>query len=273
MLYASEFTWNGGKRVEREYQLAINQMGRASLGAFRFVAAESRFTLGRTLLDHQRARFAQRLHARPRDGQGREGDPRAGELGPHLTHSGGRRHRPGSRFPGRTVVEARTAALQTASEWRRRETVRTDGSRQDDGRVGVTCVWRTLEGWTGCRYNLGTNKEVFDAETFAIYQALRALDQRQESGHQYTVFVDSTSAIDRMRRDTFGPGQHFAVAAIEVCSWILARDNEVTTRWVPAQSGVSGNEVADEYAKATAVGSALGEEVLEGTSRRSPSPT
>ena len=34
MLHASELTWNGGKEVEKEYQLAINRMGRASLGAF-----------------------------------------------------------------------------------------------------------------------------------------------------------------------------------------------------------------------------------------------
>ena len=34
MLYASELTWNGKENVENEYQLAINRMGRASLGAF-----------------------------------------------------------------------------------------------------------------------------------------------------------------------------------------------------------------------------------------------
>ena len=34
MLYASELTWNRKDNVEREYQLAINRMSRASLGAF-----------------------------------------------------------------------------------------------------------------------------------------------------------------------------------------------------------------------------------------------
>ena len=101
-------------------------------------------------------------------------------------------------------------------------------------------------------------------ETSAIYQALRALDQRQESGRQYTVFADSTAALDRVRSDTRGPGQHFAVAAIEACARLLARDNEVTVRWVPAQSGASGNEVADEYAKAAAIGEAPGEGIPEG---------
>lgn len=77
MLYAAELTWNGNKNVEGEYQQAINRMGRATLGAFRstpqgILAAESGLTLARALLDHRQARFAQRLHARPRVGEGLE---------------------------------------------------------------------------------------------------------------------------------------------------------------------------------------------------------
>ena len=55
---------------------------------------------------------------------------------------------------------------------------------------------------------------MFDAEVYAIFRAL-SIDQRQERGHRYTVFVDSTSAIDRARSDSISPGQCFAVTAIE----------------------------------------------------------
>ena len=77
MFYASELTWSGKKGVEDEYQLAINRMSRASLGAFPatprgIIMAESGFTPARALLDHRRARFAQRLIARPQGGQGPE---------------------------------------------------------------------------------------------------------------------------------------------------------------------------------------------------------
>ena len=58
---------------------------------------------------------------------------------------------------------------------------------------------------------------MFDAEVFAVYEALRALDQRRESGRGYTVFVDSTATMDRIRTDEAGPGQRFAIAAAEVC--------------------------------------------------------
>ena len=126
-------------------------------------------------------------------------------------------------------------------------TVWTDGSRLDSREVGAACVWRSAEGWTGRRYHL-----VFDAEVFVIYRALHVLDQRQESGRRYTIFVDSTAAIDRIRSDAIGPGQRFAIASMEVCERVAAKDNAVTIRWVPAHAGVQGNEVADRYAKAAA---------------------
>ena len=75
---------------------------------------------------------------------------------------------------------------------------------------------------------------------YAIYQALCILDRQQECGHKYTIFSDSTAAIDinRVRMDTTGPGLRLAIAAREVCSRVLGRDNEVTTRWVPAHTGI-----------------------------------
>ena len=102
---------------------------------------------------------------------------------------------------------------------------------------------------TGRLYHLGNNKEVFDAETCAISKALRTFDQRLESGRRYAIFADSTAAINRIRSDAPGPGQQWARAAIEVCSHTLSRGNEVRILWVPAHSGITGNEEADRLAK------------------------
>ena len=67
-----------------------------------------------------------------------------------------------------------------------------------------------------------------------------------------------------MRDDSLGPGQRFAVAAIEVCTRITARDNSVTIRWAPAHSGAQGNEVADNYAKSAATEEEPVEAIPEG---------
>ena len=39
---------------------------------------------------------------------------------------------------------------------------------------------------------------------------------------------------------------------MEICDRVLARDNDVTIRWVPAHHGIQGNEKTDGFAKAAA---------------------
>ena len=43
----------------------------------------------------------------------------------------------GRQFPGRIIVDSRAGALETASEWRQRDTVWTDGSHIEGGEVGA----------------------------------------------------------------------------------------------------------------------------------------
>ena len=137
-----------------------------------------------------------------------------------------------------------------------------DSSRLDNGKVGAACAWKTPSRWTGRRFHLGTSK-VFCAEVYAICRALSVIDRKQESGHRYTVFVDSTSAIDRIRSDALGPGQRFAIASIEACGRIMERNNEVTIRWVLAHQGVEGNERADKLARSAAEGGNPDSSVLD----------
>ena len=73
--------------------------------------------------------------------------------------------------------------------------------------VGVACAWQTGEGCSGRRFHLGDNKEVFDAEVFAIYQALKIFEEIRQSGEKYTMFSDCQQAIRRARLDALGPGQ------------------------------------------------------------------
>ena len=163
------------------------------MGAFRstppaILARESGLTPARPLLDYRQARFTHRLQVRPQNGEGPEeiltiegeavvqrlraaSGTRPGETVEPQLWSQGRT------FPGQVYIDKEKPALETARGWRGRDTVWTGGSRFDSGEVGPACVWGNGEDWKGSRYHLGTNKEVFDAEAFAIYQALKACER------------------------------------------------------------------------------------------------
>ena len=95
-------------------------------------------------------------------------------------------------FQGKVYVERKEEVLKTAKEWKDLSgTVWTDGSRLEDGKVGAAVAWHSEGGWTGQGTFLGTNKEVFDVEVYAILRAVRLFNERGEEGQAYTVFSDS----------------------------------------------------------------------------------
>lgn len=167
MLYGAELTWNGKKTVEKEYQDAINRIGRATLGAFRstplgIVAAESGFTPARALLDHRQASFTRRLYARPKDGDRPEEilERRDSAFATRLRATATLRREEtveiqrwgtGRRFPGRIVMEKREGAIVTASEHRQSSAIWTDGSCLDSKKVGAAVVWQLPDRWVGRR--------------------------------------------------------------------------------------------------------------------------
>ena len=164
----------------------------------------------------------------------------------------------GKPFPGGYTIDDKGPALETAHNWRVAGSIWTDGSRLDSGAVGAACAWQTREGWTGGRFHLGTNKEVFDAEFHAIYQALKIFEERGQSGRKYTIFSDCQPAIRRALSDTLGPGQQWARAIIEAATRLIGCNNEVLILWVPAHAGVRGNEIVDGMAKEAVAGQVYG---------------
>jgi hypothetical protein len=107
--------------------------------------------------------------------------------------------------------------------------------------------------WSGEGYFLGSKKEVFDAELYAIYRAVMRFGKRREHNQDYTIFTDAQAAIERCKTDSQGPGQEIARAIITWSTEIAERGNTLTLRWVPGHAEVEGNEVADEMAKEAAL--------------------
>ena len=158
-------------------------------------------------------------------------------------------------FQGEVFVDSKEEALRTAQEWTDLErTVWTDGSRLDSGRVGAAWAWQHNGEWREDGIFLGTNKEAFDAEVYAICEAISLLDRREQREQSYTIFSDSQAAIFRVLHEECGPAQALARATIDASRWLRARGNDITIRWTPSHQGVAGNERADVCAGAAAAG-------------------
>ena len=109
-------------------------------------------------------------------------------------------------------------------------------------------------GQTGRGTYLGTNKEVFDAEVFAILRAARPLNERNETGQTYAVPSDFQVAVARIRHDDCGPAQVLARAVVETFYELRGRGCSILARWTPAHRGVEGNEHADALVRQAAGG-------------------
>ena len=154
---------------------------------------------------------------------------------------------------GKVFVDNREDALALALEWTDQSgTIWTDGSRLEHGQVGAAAVWWEEGRWRGSGTFLGTNKEVFDAEVFAILQVIKLLNARGEYGRDYTIFSDSQAAVARVQHTDCGPTQALVSAVVDFSHEIRGRGDSVTVRWTPAHQGVDGNEQADAWAKRAA---------------------
>ena len=248
-------------------------MGRASLGVRRttpvgIIAAESALPPARALLNHRQASFALRLLSRPADSGGQEEIliHRNSELTARIRERCGLRRGETAEIQkweefreirAEVHVERKEDALKRAKEWTeedQRDTVWTDGSRLENERVGAAIAFKREGTWKELGVYLGKNKEVFDAELFAISRALKEIDSRAEENRRYTIFSDSQAAISRVQHDRTGPGQTLAVRSIETTRSLTTRGNRVTIRWTPSHAGIPGNERADRMAKRAAEG-------------------
>lgn len=114
---------------------------------------------------------------------------------------------------------------------------------------------------------MGKNKEVFDAELYAVDQALDTMlrggrswgkaNSRETKNFldkmkRVHIWVDSKAAIQRLLHLKLGPGQWLAHRIEKRIEELSIHDINVHIRWVPGHAGVEGNERADRAAKEAA---------------------
>jgi ribonuclease HI len=161
---------------------------------------------------------------------------------------------PSGHNPGDIIIAPRAEAELTARNWRTLDTecIWMDGSRMED-HTGVGFVREVNGALVSSEFYLGKHVEVFDAELFAIYQALRDFWANKFWRHDppmaVTIFSDAQAALVCLRSDSPRPGQKLGrlinVEAAELWKWGIP----VQYRWVPGHSDIPENEAANAAAK------------------------
>jgi len=154
------------------------------------------------------------------------------------------------RLQGQVMIQEEEQALEEARRERDGLVLWTDGSRKEDEWVGCAVVWKE-ERWNKRRVYLGRQKEAFDAETYAMSEAVKIADEicGKKDVRRVTIFTDSQATLRRIQTDKPGPGQVLALRTMNWGSKLLDKRNiQVEYQWVPAHKGIEGNEEADSQA-------------------------
>jgi hypothetical protein len=77
---------------------------------------------------------------------------------------------------GKVIILEEEQALEEARKKRDGLVLWTDGSRKEDEWVGCAVVWKE-ERWNRRRVHLGRQNEVFDAEMYAMSEAVKIADE------------------------------------------------------------------------------------------------
>jgi hypothetical protein len=96
------------------------------------------------------------------------------------------------RLKGRVMIQNEEQALEEVKKERDGLILWTDGSRKEDEWTGCAVVWKE-DRWNKRRIHLGQQKEAFDAEMYAMSEAVKIADEitRGKEVRRVMIFMDS----------------------------------------------------------------------------------
>ena len=152
-------------------------------------------------------------------------------------------------FKGDVIIEGKKQALEEAKKDRTGLVLWTDGSKLDKGKVGAAVCWKDKSVF------LAKNKEILDAELWAILEALGVAKKETLNGWNtpITIFCDSQKALKTIQHPPIHQENRFLRSLIyQKTGELQSNGHSITIRWVPSHSGLLGNEKTNLTAKARA---------------------
>jgi len=154
------------------------------------------------------------------------------------------------RLKGKVIIQDEKQVLEEAKLERDGLVFWTDGARKEDEWVGCAVVWEEEGRWIKRRVHLGQQREAFDAEMYAMSEAMKIADEmaKKKEVTRVMVFTDSQPTSRRIQSDEPEPGQVLALRTINWTDALARKKIHVEYRWVPAHKGIERNEEADQQA-------------------------
>ena len=142
----------------------------------------------------------------------------------------------------RSEAEVREIFLQHTSKYQGSYAIYTDGSKSENG-VGFAAVSRrkTASG------SLSRSASIFTAELHANLAAVKMT--RDLTNNSIIIYCDSRSALQAIKSLN---SSHPVVREVQDWLALMSARKKITLCWVPPHVGISGNERADQKAKAAA---------------------
>lgn len=128
----------------------------------------------------------------------------------------------------------------------------TDGSKREDGRAVGVAVY---DGATGRMYRRSIDRRcsIFTAEAIAVGDAVEVAIEDRES-RDYVVFTDSESVLKVLKGNRIdvdlNPYAYRIRRKWQEYKEVKGRERKIVFVWIPAHTGLEGNERADRGAKA-----------------------
>ena len=108
------------------------------------------------------------------------------------------------------------------------------------------------EGMRAEAWTIRGGATAFDAELSALVRAIELCFLRRAPGIHFRIFTDSQVAMRRILDDSPGPGHAMAVRGIIGATRTCQSGAVISVHWVPGHAGVTGNEIADQWASEAA---------------------
>ena len=146
-------------------------------------------------------------------------------------------------FIGKIIIQESKVAIKEAKEdmilW-------SDGSKREAEGAGAAVSWKSFlsYGWNTCKISLGKNKEILDAESWGISEALKIAlkESTVRRACRIIVYSDSQTALKQLQGSKSNACQALRIQIFKRTKQLHTQGRELIVRWIPSHQGIEAKK-------------------------------